>query len=1426
MAENVRNLVIKVDTDVAGVGKGFKVVLEALNDVEKGSKKTVTALDAAFEVQKRMEAADKVAIELKKELAQAFIKLSGTIDKLNLSEKLSEAFKLSAGNAAVNAFNTKVATITPELVKATAQAEKLKAELNSISPRSLSIAGSAAAITNPNQSGITAAAQQQSIDNRKRIADEEIRVEKAKQAMLANLAASGNALLAQNNRNARDRDEALFAQSVARHMEITRQGEAQRLSTIQVTAALARRARQAELEATFADLQASLNRQENLLRRYAQQETALRNRNRTQATTVVDQYANATSQVRAQVALESAIRDNGARSDAARRAQHALDSFNIERRYIEQLANIRAQANTGKLGAAQANTLGTAALTQYANAVRGLPSLNEHIREHTNLFLRIGEIIGAYRILNSIFNTISNSIRAVPHIGIELDSTKASLLATVGSAAGAASALEALDKEAARTGITITTLRESFRGFEASTSLAGASLESTWKMFTNMDTVITGLHLSADKANGIFLAMAQIFNKGKLQSEELVKQLGNLLPGAFASMAASMHILPSELSKQMKLGMVRAQDVMEDFTTYMANRFAPAFALASQGFNAQVGKMQTSFTHLGETIYEVTSSKMIKTVKVITSIADSLTALINGTEKLSQGMSVTLKAALGVATVAFVGLAIEIASSTAAVNLLLGTVALFNTLAVAVTAVGGAFYYLYQQAHRAETAIAEAGASERDYQQMLADTKALKDKNTSVSPLEIKIEKDDAVVKAKEKVDAAKTQLAKEQAVKDSGEFISNGMRNAADSNLEIAKKGLKHWEAYYKERQDLARKDIEAEEVLAKDRQRTAMSIVFDDAKALSIEAIEKHPRTSQEAGEKAADKTTRQLKKLRQSATEVIESQYLKDTQARQDPAKVEEAKEVFRNTEEAIARSREDAVKAFNAKMEAEAKKGNAGVAKEITAANKLRKEGYAEENYARNENQRQNDIDAIKNEERYKRNEISIQEYFGKKRQFIEEDNRYAIAAAQRNVESARAGGQNGEEIKAVEALAKAKHAVAMEQAKNDIAQKEALTGLTNQYKVAEITYLEAVGKIAEANKLRQEVDPNIKKFKAEDTPESNKAAEHLVKAQKIKEIEGDLGILRQERNISDNKYAQELQRIDILERAGSLSKLSGMFRIDTLTKEHIKDLEKTIAAEDKLISQVTEDANKSSAIEKIKKESQSARNELEKLKAEGSTIANYFENIVGGSFENAFASVVTGSATAAQAFNSFSISVQGEIAKIVAAEIKSAIIGSIIKPLIGLGMNALSGVSGLSGPGGYSGVPLQSAANANALGNVHYGPSISAYSGTIVDKPTFFAKGGNVMGEAGPEAILPLTRDKSGKLGVRSTNNLTSEGSSGIIIQNLSVTVQEKEGSTSEEQAKEIGIAIKDQLKTLIDSRLVNATRSGGTLNPTSLAAQF
>jgi lambda family phage tail tape measure protein len=69
-------------------------------------------------------------------------------------------------------------------------------------------------------------------------------------------------------------------------------------------------------------------------------------------------------------------------------------------------------------------------------------------------------------------------------------------------------------------------------------------------------------------------------------------------------------------------------------------------------------------------------------------------------------------------------------------------------------------------------------------------------------------------------------------------------------------------------------------------------------------------------------------------------------------------------------------------------------------------------------------------------------------------------------------------------------------------------------------------------------------------------------------------------------------------------------------------------------------------------------------------------------------------------------------------------------------------------------------------SANALGNAFNAGNIIPYAlggllNSIVNTPVYSPMAGNntaLIGEAGPEAVMPLTRDSSGRLGVQSKND--------------------------------------------------------------------
>lgn len=96
---------------------------------------------------------------------------------------------------------------------------------------------------------------------------------------------------------------------------------------------------------------------------------------------------------------------------------------------------------------------------------------------------------------------------------------------------------------------------------------------------------------------------------------------------------------------------------------------------------------------------------------------------------------------------------------------------------------------------------------------------------------------------------------------------------------------------------------------------------------------------------------------------------------------------------------------------------------------------------------------------------------------------------------------------------------------------------------------------------------------------------------------------------------------------------------------------------------------------------------------------------------------------------------------------------ASLIDSMIADLARIGAQKM--ITGLFGSFMGGGTP---AVTANAKGGVYSSPGLSAYSGKVVSTPTIFpfARGAGLMGEAGPEAILPLKRTQGGQLGVVSS----------------------------------------------------------------------
>ena len=198
--------------------------------------------------------------------------------------------------------------------------------------------------------------------------------------------------------------------------------------------------------------------------------------------------------------------------------------------------------------------------------------------------------------------------------------------------------------------------------------------------------------------------------------------------------------------------------------------------------------------------------------------------------------------------------------------------------------------------------------------------------------------------------------------------------------------------------------------------------------------------------------------------------------------------------------------------------------------------------------------------------------------------------------------------------------------------------------------------------------------------------------------------------------------------------------------------------------------------------------------------------------IGSAFSESFKGTVSGSMTAQQALaNLFQRTADHFLDMATQMLAQQAIL-----KLIGFGLNLFAPAAGAIGGGGLSGAfgttPSTGFSDAATM-NLGFAKG-GVFSNSIVSSPTLFkfANGGalssGVMGEAGPEAVMPLTRGPGGRLGVDASG---SGGGAVNVTVNVDAKGTEAQGDSS--KSSELGRVIGDAVR----QEIMKQKRHGGLL---------
>lgn len=982
---------------------------------------------------------------------------------------------------------------------------------------------------------------------------------------------------------------------------------------------------------------------------------------------------------------------------------------------------------------------------------------------HKSLSRHVFDIVLSYRAVNAVIDGIKRSLTNIPKAGIGLQATQAALTGTFGTEK-AAENLKFTSELAEDLGQNLKGLEESFRQFAPSATLAGASLEETRQVFADFTAVGTILHKTEDEMRSVFIALEQIFSKGTVQSEEIKRQLGNQLPAAIAIGAAAFGSTTEAFLKAMK----ENQIIAKDFLPVYANLYKVIFAgeddailkSLAQKTLANYQRLLNRYETINREIFGKSENIINASLKAFNSLLDKVIENLSGLIQAFQTLAAVIGGRYAIAVIAASVHTLKLAITQG--TLLASTKALivgFTGLPLAVVGV--------------ITAVGALGVA-------------------YVKASEVSIGYGKVVGLASDRLkELQEGYVAAAEAQRGITKETSEATKASIENSLSFYTEALQALKEYQDKSNSVF---IQIGEDQVKLTTFTVLFIKFIIRESIQAiqdlyTAVNKFTVTLPNFANPLAasipiiDRLATKFAELGNAAIDAIPSKSIKgglDNTAlglQNIIAAGEKGIDVIGKFERALTGAAQVDIEKAGSRLVEGVDRAIALTAKEALAKNfddffKVLIEKYAAFQKGFKTDPITGDIGEL--------DEAAL----AKLKAF-----RVKLLKAQREVELAVARAEGN--LKKIAVL------------RADIYLETRLQTIQQAIDAAEVKLKALRGTDEDAaKKLRAEI--NYNKFLLSD-------AEQL--KDNIKLV-GEYNQIRQESDDILDKLSHKSTIISANEQAGIFSTIEAIYKRTQANKEAIVVQEELVKAAE----QANIDAG--GRDRRLAVEARELRQELELLKIEANEVANAIKTSLGDALSDSFFDFVTGAKSAGEAMKDFVITILNEVARLATQALASQLIGLIFSSLGGLGGTTLPSTNSTIGALRSGLIDLSAKGNAFSEGNI-----IPFATGGIVSRPTLFPMAGGVglMGEQGPEAILPLERGPGGDLGVRSYGE---QSSGGIVIQTMNISVTEKEDSTTPEQSEAIGKAVREQLTVMIKTQIGDATRVGNTLNPTRLVTSF
>jgi lambda family phage tail tape measure protein len=302
----------------------------------------------------------------------------------------------------------------------------------------------------------------------------------------------------------------------------------------------------------------------------------------------------------------------------------------------------------------------------------------------------VGGVPGAFAgaAIGAQVGMIRQSLGQMAAFTAEIDKQRIALRNVVGSQAEYQSSLQFIDATSRRLAIPQDQLNKQFTQLSASVIGAGGNVDAAKLAFEGIAAGIRGTGGNLNDMEAALRATAQVFSKGKVSAEELRQQIGERLPGAFTLFAQSIGETPQQLDKMLEGGEVGLNDFMK-FVQALSARYGSSANEIAASSQAAGDRIQVTFARLREAVgrelqpvgaqfQEILSNVLIENEQNIINFATSIAAIAKTIADNSEIIVGALKALLGLGAIA------------AAIPIAVNAAAAFAKVSAAIASMGGA----------------------------------------------------------------------------------------------------------------------------------------------------------------------------------------------------------------------------------------------------------------------------------------------------------------------------------------------------------------------------------------------------------------------------------------------------------------------------------------------------------------------------------------------------------------------------------------------------------------------------------------------------------------------------------------------------------------------------------------------------------------